>query len=192
VAVELFEQLFATPHANTMTVHFHDRVWYAKALSAAGRHAEAKRVCEQTLADLGPDEFMYNRKAAIQQLALTEAALGDVQGAVVRLDAVIDQIAPHANPLWNGSAHRDRAKVALFAGDRASFEKHASAMGEFFKATRNASLIQQAEQFRKVTINTRGVHALDDAAIAFETAQSRMVSQDALDAMQTEATEQAG
>jgi hypothetical protein len=104
---------------------------------------------------------------------------------------LIKELGPYQNPLWSGAAHRDRAKVALFANDLAAFEHHAQAMTEYFHATKNPSLIQQcdllhaaAQAQAKTGASPR---ALDDAAIAFETAQARLCTLDDMDTFETEA-----
>jgi tetratricopeptide (TPR) repeat protein len=190
-AVAAYEKLFASPDAAHTMAHWIDRTMYAKALSALNRHAEAKQVCEDLLAKLSPTEILYVRKAPLQQLALAEAALGDVEGAAHRLDDLIKQLGPYENPLWSGAAHRDRAKVALFANDLAAFDHHAQAMTEYFHATKNPSLIQQCELLQAAaqaqTRSGANPRALDDAAIAFETAQARLCTLDDMDTFETEA-----
>jgi tetratricopeptide (TPR) repeat protein len=189
-AVELYEQLFANPNVDCMVARSLDRAYYAKALSALGRHAEAKRVCQEALAALQPLDPIYCRKLLMQQQALADAGLGDIDGAARALDAIIETLAPYNNPLWSGGAHRDRAKVALFAHDRAAFDKHAQAMQQHFQATRNPALIQQCELLQSAALSVAvGTQALDDAAIAFETDQARLVSQ-TLSGFETEASDE--
>jgi hypothetical protein len=47
------------------------------------------------------------------------------------------------NPLSLGSVHRDRARVALLAGDATGFAEHMLRMETCFRATENPWLIQQ-------------------------------------------------
>jgi tetratricopeptide (TPR) repeat protein len=187
-AVAAYEKLFASPDARHMMVHWCDRTMYAKALSALSRHAEAKQVCEELLAGLPAAECLYIRKAPLQQLALAEAALGGVEGAARKLDALIQELAAYDNPLWSGLAHRDRAKVALFADDQPAFERHARAMTDHFHATKTPSLIQQCDLLHAAAKAKAGnARALDDTAIAFETAQARLCTLDDMDTFETEA-----
>ena len=65
------------------------------------------------------------KKFVYQQLALIEAAEGDIEDAARILDDMIAQLQPFDNPLWSGLAHRDRAKVALWPAIRRAFERHA-------------------------------------------------------------------
>jgi hypothetical protein len=185
-----YEKLFAEPDATYMIAHWSDRTFYAKALSALGRHAESKQVCDELLANLGVLEALAIRKGPIQQLALAEAGLGDVEGAARRLDALIAELEPYDNPLWSGAAHRDRAKVALFAQDMAGFEQHSQAMTECFQATKNPALIQQCELLQAAAQGRiqDGDHAraLDDAAISFDSVHPRPSTDDDMDAFETQ------
>ncbi|HEX6239800.1 MAG TPA: hypothetical protein VFZ61_02855, partial [Polyangiales bacterium] len=191
-AVARYEELLAKPESANMSTRFSDLLTFAKALSAIGRHASAKQVCQQALAELDPLDGLSVRKFLLAQLALTDAALGDVVGAAERLDQLIEQLAPFDNPLWSGGAHRDRAKVALFAQDREVFERHAQAMQAWFQKTRNPSLLQQCVLLRKAAESqaARSTRALDDATVAFETDQARLVNLDAVSSFETESLSQ--
>jgi tetratricopeptide (TPR) repeat protein len=190
-AVDSFERLFASPEAEHMIAHYFDLTLYAKALSALGRHADAKRVCEQTLAGFGPHEALYVKKGLYQQIALTEAAQGNTDAAARILEDLIEQLKAFDNPLWSGLVHRDRARVALVAQDRASFEQHAKAMATLFGGTKNPALIQQCDQLQAAAQaqarGARATRALDETAMAFETSQSRMCTVEDMDRFDTEA-----
>jgi tetratricopeptide (TPR) repeat protein len=190
-AVDGFERVFASRDAKHMIAHYFDMTIYAKALAAAGRHADAKRVCEQTLASFGPHEALYVKKGLYQQIALSEAAEGNVEQAARILDDMIAQLARFQNPLWSGLAHRDRAKVALVAQDQAAFEHHAKAMATCFGSTKTPALIQQCDQLqaaaRAQARGARRTAALDESAMAFESSQSSLFTVDDMDRFQTEA-----
>jgi tetratricopeptide (TPR) repeat protein len=195
-ARQAYEQLFSLPEAEFMMAHWADRTMYARALSALGQHAEARAVCEALLAKVGPDEVIYVRKGAIQQLALALAAGGEIEAATQQLDSLIARLAPYDNPLWSGTAQRERAKVALFAEDQAGFERHARAMTEHYQSTRNPALIQQCDLlYAAAKAQTRGVRqsaALNEAALAFETHQSRVVTSADMDRFETEMMPEGG
>jgi hypothetical protein len=190
-AVLAYEQLFHNGDAEFMMAHWTDRTMYARALSASGRHDDARQVCETLLAKLGPDEVIYVRKGAIQQLALALAASGDGAAATHKLDTLLAELAPYNNPLWSGSAHRDRAKVALFTRDKPCFDAHARAMTELFQSTRNPALIQQCELlYAMAQVQQRGAPkggALDEVAMAFETHQAGLSTASDMDRFETEA-----
>jgi hypothetical protein len=132
------------------------------------------------------------RKFLLQQLALTDAALGDVVGSAQRLDQLIEQLVPFDNPLWSGGAHRDRAKVALFARDLAAFEHHAREMRQWFQKTRNPSLLQQCVLLQKAAESqaARSTRALDEATVSFETDPARLLDLDDMSSFQTESLSQ--
>jgi hypothetical protein len=120
--------------------------WYARALVEAGQAAQAKTICETLLSSSDRDASDNGHILLVtQQLALAEATLGDGTRAAARLDALIEQKQPTQNPLLLGSLHRDRAKVALLSGDTASFDRSFLAMQEWFGATQNPWLFQQAD-----------------------------------------------
>jgi hypothetical protein len=183
--------VFAKPEAVHMIAHYFDRTMYAKALSAVGRHAESRRVCESVLAGFGPHEGLYVKKFVYQQLALIDAAEGNTENAAHVLEDMIAQLEPFDNPLWSGLAHRDRAKVALVAGDMSAFNRHADIMSTLFHSTKNPALIQQCDQLQAAArAEARGVsssRALDETTLAFESSQSHMLTMDDMDRFETEA-----
>jgi tetratricopeptide (TPR) repeat protein len=189
-AVDGYEKLFARPDAAHMTASWLDHATYAKALAALGRHAEAKREFEATLAAWTEDYPNYILVSLKQPLALTEAVLGNVDLATRMLDESIAQAERLGNPLWDGTAHRERAKLALFMRDHAAFELHARAMAEHYGATRAPVLIQQCERLRAAaqaqTAGAPSPFALDENALAFETSQARMLTQDDMAHFETE------
>jgi tetratricopeptide (TPR) repeat protein len=190
-AVAGFEQLLASADAQHMVSHYADMTLYAKSLSAAGRHSDAKRACEQALASIGPQEGLYLKKGLYQQIALIDAAQGNVESAVRILDDLLEQLKPFNNPLWSGLVHRDRAKVALVARDQAAFEQHAQAMATLFAQTKNPALIQQCDQLQAAAKaqarGARSTRALDETALAFESSQTNMCTVDDMDRFETEA-----
>jgi hypothetical protein len=190
-AVDGYERLFAKPESkHMMTRNSGDRGLYAKALAAVGRHAESKQVCEAVLADCGPHEFLFVKKGAMQQLALTEAAMGNIQRAEYTLDDVVAKLKPMDNAMWSGMAHRDRAKVALVANDHTAFKLHAQLMNALLQRTKNPTLIQQCDQLTKVahalSLGSQAMPPLDETAIAFETAQSQLCTADDMEGFTTE------
>ena len=90
------------------------------------------------------------------------------------------------------SAHRDRAKVALFARDKDAFERHALGMREWFQKTRNPSLLQQCVLLQKAAESqaARSTRALDDASVPFETDQARLINLDDMSMFETESLSQ--
>lgn len=143
-AVALYERVLFTDDARQLPSWVVDRGMFAAALNAAGRYERAKEICTELL---GPPPYRHNirGRALIPQLALAEAGLGQHQLAAELLDAQIAAIAGLDNPLELGGAHRDRAKVATMAGDKAAYERHFEEMKRCFSMTQNSTLISQLD-----------------------------------------------
>jgi len=155
-ALPLWQTLLEDDEAKQHYYYFAACAWWARALSEQGEQERAKQLCEQTLsskhlADCSPHP---HEPLLRQQLALAEAGLANFYEAIELLDAELASRKPRQNPLELGALHRDRAQVALLAGDRAAFSRHFDAMQTFFRATRNPWLIQQCD-----TLLTRAVRA---------------------------------
>jgi tetratricopeptide (TPR) repeat protein len=189
-AVEAYEQLFARPEAEHMTAHWLDRATYAKALGALGRHAEAKREYQALSAAWTEAYPRYIPLLLKEQLALTEAALGNLSLATRMLDECIAFSETFHNPLWTGRGHRERAKLALFMGDSASFAHHLELMTKYFGETRAPVLIQQCERLRTVAQTQTGVasstRTLGEDAVAFESSQAAMLTAEDMARFETE------
>ncbi len=139
-SVACYEEVIDTDVARQLPTWRIDRILFATVLNAAGQHARAKALCLAL-----PVEGELATALHSAQLALAEAGLGDFASAAQRLDALLVELARADNPLALGNAHRDRAYVALLAGDRPGFDGHFAAMGEAFRRTQNPSLIQQCD-----------------------------------------------
>lgn len=121
---------------------------YAETLVAVGQAERAKQVAEQGLA-LSLAEATRNRHTEVRSLralALAETALGDTTAAARRVDAALAESTPRGSPLLTGSLHETRARVALAAGDQATYREHLEACDRQFRATRNPVLIARAER----------------------------------------------
>jgi hypothetical protein len=119
----------------------------ARALSELGEHGRAKALCEEVIDGerQGRWDSEILSRAPRQQLALTEAALGNIETARAILDAQVALAQPLDNPLALGSLARDHARVALLATDRPYFEQQFESMSVYFRATENPWLVQQCE-----------------------------------------------
>lgn len=143
-AAAIYERVFADGERlpNLCT----ERGRYAEALNALGRSGEAKQICEEALRDVAdedlPFRFMYQSTA--QELAISEALLGDLDAARARLAAL--SAVPIENPLLMGSLFRDQARVALLARDEEAFLAAYLEMSARFRQTQHPSLIQQCQQ----------------------------------------------
>jgi tetratricopeptide (TPR) repeat protein len=146
-ALETYERLLDAPRRYPVVNWQPEAAHRAQALNALGRHAEARAVCLDVVSKTRPMDqrmrFLY--QPAQQELAIAEALLGGVFEAETRLERLIEESSGLSNPLLSGSLHRDRARVALLAGDGAAFELHLAKVAEAFRATQNPCLIQQYE-----------------------------------------------
>jgi hypothetical protein len=146
-AVALYEKYINQAGSDLLFNWRFDRACYAELLNAAGRHAQAKAVCERLLAgqtDLS--QLKDLRYFALPQLALAEAGLGRMDEALRLMNIHLASMERMDNPLLLGSAHRGRAQLALIARDQPAFERHFDATVSCFRATRSPSLIQQADK----------------------------------------------
>jgi tetratricopeptide (TPR) repeat protein len=110
----------------------------AKAVEAAKK---AIAVCEdEEVADV------TWRMRALRVLAMAEAAQGDTEVAVRRLDAAITEALPYGSPTLSGSLHEGRARVALAMNDAESYALHRNATDSWFRATKNPALVARVER----------------------------------------------
>jgi hypothetical protein len=144
---DMFEQAIQQP--GLLSVRFAGA--YAHILRLADNPAHAKRVCEETLARLAPEnrEFAVAVLGAELELLLSTAALGALDEAAHKLDLLIAAQSGHDNPLVHGLAHKARAQVAMLQRDRALCTKHLHEMEGWFRRTDNPALIAQCQRLTK-------------------------------------------
>lgn len=120
----------------------------ARALNALGEHARAKAVCEQALARMSEGDLDYcatNLGVAIEH-ARAEAALGNLQAAAEKLDALIDRYTSKEGPLTLGALHEARAEVAGRAGDAEARAYHLERMARWYRSTDVPALLRRCDQ----------------------------------------------
>lgn len=146
-AVEIYETVLSDPRHRWLPVPWLDRMFYAEALSAMGEHQKSKAACLAILADCAALLTTDSRRnLVLQQLALAEARLGEIDAAKARIANCVATITADDSPLLIGSLYRDAALVALCERNVADFNRHLEAMSRTFRATRNPWLIRQCEQ----------------------------------------------
>jgi hypothetical protein len=143
-ALERFERVLQDPRHGSLPSAWLNRTFHAEALRVSGRHEQARERCLALIAERALYVHDQRHHLPAQQLALVEAQLGELAAASARLDACLRELP--ANPLLLGSAHRDRARIALWASDHDAFTSHLRAMSVQFQATRNPWLIRQCDQ----------------------------------------------
>lgn len=147
-AVAHYTRLFQLESVQNCWTWLGDRGRFAEALNALGRHEEAREVCRHALTARAFDaeSYLFLSRVPLQQWAIAEAQLGDHAAAAARLDALLALPEPADNPLLRGVLHRDRAHVALIAGDHSTFEAQLRAMVRLFRESQNPALIRQCER----------------------------------------------
>jgi tetratricopeptide (TPR) repeat protein len=144
-ALETYERVLDAPRKYPVTNWQPEAAHRAQALNALGRHAEARDVCLAVVSQTSDEDlrmrFLY--QPAQQELALSEALLGQIAEAEARLDRLIAEVGALDNPLLSGCLHRDRGRVALLANDGAAFALHLAHTAACFQRTQNPCLIQQ-------------------------------------------------
>jgi hypothetical protein len=161
-ALPIYERVLSSELGQKLPSYAFDSTLMARALSELREHARAKAVCERVISDeqLGRWDSELLARAPRQQLALAEAALGNIEVARAILDEQVALALPLDNPLALGSLARDRARVALLAQDRAQFDREFEAMSAYYRATENPWLVQQCEALHGLAVQA-GVRPRD-------------------------------
>jgi hypothetical protein len=115
-----------------------------------GRHEEARRVCEDTLALLEPGDraFVALNLRVELQLARAEAGLGAVDAAVARLQTLAECHGKNGGCVTMGLIHTALADMAILRRDRDAFEQHATEVESLYYPTKNPALVGQASRLR--------------------------------------------
>lgn len=82
------------------------------------------------------------------ELALAEAALGDLAGAEKRIDDFLEQM-EGGGPATRGKLHEARSWIAIEAGDFATAKTHLEEMERWCRPTANPSLVARCERLRR-------------------------------------------
>lgn len=149
-ALAIYERVLATERARALPSYPMERALHARALSALGRHQEARAMCTALLDEVAESQREGDQNTLMPLLALAhaEAELKNFARATELVDGCFERAGRFDNPLALGTAHRARARIALLSGDKAGFEFHLAAMSEKFGTTENPWLIQQADALR--------------------------------------------
>jgi hypothetical protein len=123
---------------------------WAHAANVLGEHAEAKRICESTLAPLSPADQELTAMYLILhlELALADTYLGRPGAGIERIDALLEKHRDAGGPVTMGGLHRVRALIAIHVGDEATARHHMAEMERRVRPTKNPGLLQQCEKLR--------------------------------------------
>jgi len=126
----------------------HGRALQARLLNRLGRHAEAKRVAEDTVALMtsGERAFPTLYLEVERQLAFADAHLGDYAAAVTRLTSLLELHGPNKSPLHLGILCEARALIAQQSGHQEVFLEYLKRARDLFATTGNPRLIARIEQ----------------------------------------------
>lgn len=145
-ALALFEEVIDTDEADGLIFALMNRTLYAAVLNALGLHERAQAVCEamaQGARHRG--ERSLTMRGTMRQLAIAHAGQGRIDQARALAAQQLIEALPLDNPLELGACHRDQARIALIAGDKAAFDVHFGEMDRCFGRTRNPSLRRQCD-----------------------------------------------
>lgn len=145
-ALSLFEAVIHGEDAAGLSTAVTNRALYATVLTALGQHARAEQECLAVLNEPSREgEHTVGSRAVKRALAVAIAGLGRLDEGAALAQAQIAEALPLDNPLELGASHRDRARIALLAGDRAAFDAHYAQMEHYYQRTRNPCLRRQQE-----------------------------------------------
>jgi ATP/maltotriose-dependent transcriptional regulator MalT len=122
----------------------------AAAHNAAGRHAEARTLCERALSTITEEdrEYVMLFLQADLQMAHAQAGLGDVDAALSRLDQLLARFAASEHPMALGLLHESRAQIAHRADRSAEREESLDQCEFWFRGTGTPALIAKYERLQ--------------------------------------------
>jgi tetratricopeptide (TPR) repeat protein len=120
----------------------------ARAHNRIGEHARARELCQAALAGRSEEDltFVVLNLHVQLELALAEAALGQLDSARERVKRLLAQHADRVGPLALGAIHETRARVALFEQDYDVARLHCTAMRRAYAPTQSATLFELTDQ----------------------------------------------
>jgi hypothetical protein len=117
----------------------------------AGEHEAARVAAERAMtlcedAEYGQEPYWFR---ACRTLALAQAKCGDAEGALDRLEGLLEKAAKMRNPFIEGHIHEALALVAHADGQQRRAEEHVAAMEARLAPTHNPVLIARCERLRR-------------------------------------------
>jgi hypothetical protein len=132
-----------------------------RALNDLREHALAKELCEKAIAHMTDADREYVSMFLQVELALAiaDAALGDVQRGVSRVDGLLERFHDRKHPVALGLLHETRARIARSAGLTEQYETSAAEAVRWFESTETPELIARGRRLYEA----RGDAALSPA-----------------------------
>ena len=132
--------------------------YLARGYNEIGKHAEAKAVCEDTLAHLteADREYVAHFLNLDLQLAIADAGLGRVADATERIDGLLRRFEPTEHPLALGLLHEARARISWAAGSKQDYERSLAEMERWFLPTGTPFLISMCRRLSELPSGVSG------------------------------------
>jgi hypothetical protein len=126
--------------------------YLARGYNDLGKHAEAKAVCERTLAHMTDADREYVSLFLVPdiELAMADAGLDNAADGLLRIDRLLERFAGCDHPLVHGLLHEARAKISWNAGNRKAYELSRAEVERWFRPTDTPALIAKCERLAEL------------------------------------------
>ncbi len=120
----------------------------ASAYNERGLHEKAKAICETAFEHVTYEdrEYVAMYLSLDIQLAIADAALGQIDGAMAHIDGLLDRFRASDHPLVMGSLHEARARIAWMAGRLEDYDRSVVLVERWFRPTGTPALIAKWER----------------------------------------------
>jgi tetratricopeptide (TPR) repeat protein len=140
--------------------------YLARNHNGSGRYSEAKQVCERVLGfyDDAEQEYVSHYLVLHLELSHADAALGNVERAIGRIDALLERFKSSDHPLLLGLLHEVRAQIAWGIGDAAGYSWSLAEVERWFLPTGTPALIAKCRKLAELRIDFTHAPSSDAAA----------------------------
>ena len=116
-----------------------------------GEHARARELGGWVLSHLAPEDLVYTAFSLTLEVhhAMARAGLGDLTGAALELDALLERCAPGNGPISLGLLHEYRARLYARQGESERANDHVERMGRHYRSTGHPALRARWERVRR-------------------------------------------
>jgi tRNA A-37 threonylcarbamoyl transferase component Bud32 len=128
------------------------RGYVARGHNVGGEHDKAKAVCEKALAHVTDvdREYVLHFITLDLELAVADAALGQTDAAMHRIDGLIARYEEHEHRLALGLLHETRANIAWAAGKGEQYERSLREVERWFLPTKEPALIAKCKRLSEL------------------------------------------
>jgi tetratricopeptide (TPR) repeat protein len=119
----------------------------ASICNEVGAHESARRICQEALSHLKPEDYAYSFVNLRLELQLIEAtaALGDTTHALRRTKDLIERHEKNRMPTSMAAIHEARALITIRMKDLVGFEHHLSQMRHYCRLMHNPAMVARCE-----------------------------------------------